>query len=208
MWDDLYLLESGRLAYKGSIPDAASYFASIGCGNPKGINPADYYLDLVQGDGEGPGWRTLFEKSRYNTKYQHALEAAGKSTVSKPPPAAPSSLLRFGYMLRHFVIYFTKEKGLYLYRLIALILLAIFVGTLYLNLQATTNNIPNYAGAMFFSGISVSLTAVSATAIFAKDRREAVERVANGFYNPGIYVLTQFLASTVYTFAVGCIFAW
>ena len=97
MLDDLYLLESGRLAYKGSIPDAASYFASIGCGNPKGINPADYYLDLVQGDGEGPGWRTLFEESRYNTKYQHALEAAVKSTVSKPPPAAPSSLLRFGY---------------------------------------------------------------------------------------------------------------
>ena len=111
-------------------------------------------------------------------------------------------------MLRYFAVYFAKAKGLYFYRMIALILLAIFIGTLYLNLKATTNNIPNYAGAMFFSAISVSLTAVSGTAIFAKDRREAVERVANGFYNPGIYVLAQFLASTVYTFVVGFVFAW
>lgn len=209
MLDDLYLLESGRLVYKGSIPDAAAYFASIGYENPKGINPADYYLDLVQqGGDEAPKWQALFEESPYHTKYQLALDDSTKSTVSKPPPPAPSSLLRFGYMLRHFVVYFAKEKGLYLYRMITLIFLAIFIGTLYLNLQATTNNIANYAGAMFFSAISVSLTAVSATAIFAKDRREAVERVANGFYNPGIFVLTQFLASTIYTFVVSFVFAW
>jgi hypothetical protein len=208
MLDDLLLLESGRLVYKGSIPDAVPYFASIGYGNPKGINPADYYLDLAQTDADGSSWQTRFEESRFHSKYQIAFGEAVKSAVSKPPPAAPSSLLRFRYMLRHFVVYFAKEKGLYLYRMIALILLAIFVGTLYLNLQATTNNIPNYAGAMFFSAISVSLTAVSATAIFAKDRREAVERVANGFYSPGIYVLAQFLASTVYTFVVGFVFAW
>ena len=209
MLDDLLLLESGRLVYKGSIPDAAQYFTSIGFGNPKGINPADYYLELAQGDAaEGTTWQTRFEESRFNIKYQVALAEAAKSAVSKPPPASPSSLLRFGYMLQYFVIYFAKEKGLYFYRMIALIFLAIFVGTLYLNLQATSNSIANYAGAMFFSAISVSLTAVSATGIFAKDRREAVERVANGFYNPGIYVLAQFLASTVYTFVVGFIFAW
>jgi hypothetical protein len=208
MLDDLFLLESGRLVYKGSIPDAIPYFTSIGYGNPKGINPADYYLDLAQGEAEGPSWQTRFEESRFNMKYLIAVADSVKAAVSKPPPAAPSSLRRFGYMLRYFLVYYAKEKGLYFYRMLALIFLAIFVGTLYLNLQATSNNIPNYAGAMFFSAISVSLTAVSATGIFAKDRREAVERVANGFYNPGIYVLSQFLASTVYTFVVGFVFAW
>lgn len=44
---DLYLLENGRLAYFGPLVATRPYFHSLGYDCPEGINPADFYLDLV-----------------------------------------------------------------------------------------------------------------------------------------------------------------
>ena len=47
MLQDLYLLESGRLAYFGPIAAAQGYFRRIGQLCPAEVNPADFYLDLI-----------------------------------------------------------------------------------------------------------------------------------------------------------------
>ena len=204
----MFLLGNGRIVYKGSILDSVGYFYSIGFGNPKGINPADYYLELALISSDKTDWQECFEQSEFHTAYQAALDEATHASFSKPPPAPPSQFRRFGHMLWYFLTYFAKEKGLYFYRMLALVVIALFCGSMFFRLTATTNNISKYSGAMFFTAISVSLIAVSSTAIFARDRREAVDRIANGFYSPGIFVVTQFLASAVYSFAVSIAFAW
>ena len=65
---------------------------------------------------------------------------------------------------------------------------------------------------MFGTAIAVILTAVSSTYIFSNNRREAVERIANGIYSPGVFVASQFLASAIYnwfvTFLFVSIFHW
>ena len=208
MLDDLFLLGNGRTVYKGSISDAVGYFCSIGFDNPKGINPADYYLDLAQISSDKFNWHERFEESVYHTTFQSDLHIAMHASFPRLPPSPPSQLKRFGYMLRYFMTYFAKEKGLYFYRTIALAVISLFCGSMFFQLTATTSNVSKYSGAMFFTAISVALIAVSSTAIFSRDRREAVDRVANGFYSPGIFVTTQFIASAVYSFAVSLVFAW
>ena len=59
---------------------------------------------------------------------------------------------------------------------------------------------------MFGTAVTVMLTAVSSTYIFAKNRREAVERIANGIYTPGVFVASQFLASAIYNWLVSFLF--
>jgi ATP-binding cassette subfamily G (WHITE) protein 2 (SNQ2) len=59
---------------------------------------------------------------------------------------------------------------------------------------------------LFFSILSSVLTTVSSTAILTKDRHEAVSRVKNGFYSPGVYLAAQFLASSVYALAISSVF--
>lgn len=59
---------------------------------------------------------------------------------------------------------------------------------------------------MFFTIVSVMLTAVSSTALLAKDRGEAVDRVGNGIFTPAVYVAAQFLASLVYCLPLSFIF--
>lgn len=208
MLDDLYLLEVGKLVYAGSILEAKGYFASVGALNPSNINPADYYLDLVQHppSDSNKTWSELYANSELSTNFNMSLNEAINSSVKRDPSEQPSLATRMSVMFVHFMTYFWKQPGFYVYRLYALIVVGFFSGTLFLQLSPNTEHIGHYSGTMFFSVTAIMLTAVSSCALFAADRREAVDRVANGMYTPGVFVLTQTIASAIYDFVVVFIF--
>ena len=217
MLDDLLLLADGKTVYNGPIDSSSAYFTSVGHTNPEGINPADYYLDLVQrapdtkqhvGDdfALNPSWSDLYNRSPHCEQFVARFEATLQTQGSHEPAQQPSSTARFIYLLQHFLAYDLKARGLYVHRVIALVFTAVFVGTLFLNLQPTSDKIALYVGCMFYGTLACCINAVSATSIYAKDRYEAVDRVNNGIYTPGAFVLAQFLAATVYNLAVTFVF--
>jgi ABC-type multidrug transport system ATPase subunit len=213
MLDDLLLLETGKVVYGGSLSGADAYFESIGYENPEKVNPADYFLELVMvPPASGGTWPDKFTASSYNTTYLKSCENARNAKANKAVAVQPGLFPRNMVMLKYFMSYFLREPGFFLYRIYALIVTALFAGTLYLQLQPNTGNINAYIGAMFFTALAVMLTAVASTALFAKDRREAVDRISNGFYTPGLYVANQFIASSFYnwfaSFVFVCIFHW
>lgn len=214
MLDDLMLLENGHLAYAGTLDNAKDYFKSVGYPNDEQINPADYYLDIIQQPPakEGDTWKDMFAASDSMKKHMECMDALAASNIKLDQAEGPAIVSRFVTMFQHFMMYFIRERGIYVYRLGALIVIALFMGTLYLQLDTNTNNIPLYTGAMFGTAISVVLTAVSSTYIYAKNRREAVDRIANGIYTPATFVAAQFFAATIYNFFLSfifvCIFHW
>ena len=125
-------------------------------------------------------WREAFDSSSAGIKYYEKIAEIVHAKVHTDSPQQPSAFIRFKYMFEYFMLYFIKEKGFYVYRLVALIIVGVFVGTLFLNLSPNTQNINSYVGALFFAVIAMMMTAVSACALFAKDRYEAVDRVKNG----------------------------
>ena len=213
MLDDLMILAVGKTVYAGTIADAGSYFSSVGASNPEKVNPADYYLELVPKPLEdGKSWPELFSKSPHSANYTTVLSQAVASKAKMEISGRPSAIFRFWITFVYFMKYFMKEPGIFFYRLAALIFIAVFAGTLYLNLQETMQDISGFVGSMFFTVLAVMLTANASTAVFAKDRREAVDRVSNGYYSPGVFVGAQFVASSFYTFfsafVFTCIFHW
>jgi ABC-type multidrug transport system ATPase subunit/ABC-type multidrug transport system permease subunit len=209
MLDDLLLLETGRIAYGGSVKAAALYFSNVGFANPHMINPADYYLELVQKNPseDGRTWRDLLEGSIQGSDYVEQIDAILAAKVEIAPTIQPSAFSRYVTLFNYFMVYFFREPGFYRSRTIALSIIAIYAGTIFLQLTPTTHNISNYVGAMFFSVIAMMLTAVSSTALFAKDRYEAVDRVKNGIYTPAVFVLAQFSAAAIYNLIAAFIFA-
>lgn len=212
MLDDLLLLETGRTVFAGSIKDARTHFESLGYSNPESINPADYYLNLVQNKPmqcteETPvTWSELFKQSQFQGQFDKVMEEALSFNVKKPASELPSFLTRFGIMLRYFGFYYIRERGYFVFRMAALIVIAIFTGTLWLNLQPTTENIADYSSAVFFISLCGMLLVISATALYAKDRYEAVDRVSNGVFSPGIFVSAQFMVSAAYNFVVAVVY--
>lgn len=233
MIDDLFLLEMGRLVYGGSVIDAHEYFSSIGLTNPDKINAADYYLDLIQkepsdqvlenakaqlraegtADAKLTSWSDIFLQSQFGKGYIRDLQVAKtQSGSSRKQMVAPNLFKQFLIMCIHFVHYFIAEPGYFVYVCYSLLLIAIFNSTMFLQLETETSEIATYVGAAFTTAVAVMLSAVSSTALFARDRREAVDRIKNGYYHPGVYVWSQFLVSMCYKFIATivfvCVYHW
>ena len=211
MLDDLLLLEAGRTIFAGRIDRASDYFNSIGLSNPDHINPSDYFLELAQNpppsaaasavskpDGEVT-FRDIFEKSHFFNDYMITLNQSASMTPQQHVSTQPTIFTRFWYLLMYyFMKYFIQEPGFFVYRLYSVILSGVFTGTLFLNLTPETQYIQMYSGSLFYITLSVMMAVVASTSLFAKDRYEAVDRVRNGIFSPGVYVSAQFIASSFY----------
>lgn len=214
MLDDLLLMESGKVVFNGKIKEAPQYFATIGYLNSDDINPADYYLELAQKpiEGEdGASWNSKFTSSTFGDDFKKNLTIAALP-VEVETQSQPSFMARFVYMLKYFFMYLLKQPSFFVLKMFALIALALFLGSLYLDLQPTTENIQMYSGAMFIEVITFMLIAISSTGLYAYDREEAYLRVKNGMFSPGLYVLSQTIVSAIYNlfivFVFVCIFHW
>ena len=85
----------------------------------------DYYLEVAQnkpdlatttetgGGGGDVTWAGLFNHSLYSEHFQQALDLTLHTQAAQASTKQPSSLTRFAVLLRHFMIYCMKVKGLY-----------------------------------------------------------------------------------------------
>ena len=103
--DDVYLLESGRLAFAGSQAATAEHFASLGFKPPPDVNPADFYLDLInltpQGAAEEMHFTGDADRFTSDTTWSALCPltsapagADGKAASSHIKHATPSELKR------------------------------------------------------------------------------------------------------------------
>ena len=206
MFDDLLLLEGGRMVYAGRVSDAEVYFQSLGFNNPHNINPADYYLDLVQRTSLEVDWRREFSNSVDGTAFKEEVLRLIDKQGADVSVLHPSFISKLRILMNHFALYFLRERAAYINRFLSLIAIGVFGGTFFLNLQPTTFNIRTYTGALFFASFASMFIGIAPTALFANDRSEAVERVKNGIHSPGVFVLAQCLVSSLYNIPLSFVF--
>jgi len=226
MLQDLYLLENGRLAYFGPMNSTEKYFLSYHHICPAGINPADFYLDLINKDPSSSDnnnndrdvnvndnivvnntWCDLYKKSIFCKNYSTVvMKTIDKSRTANSPREAPHAIIRFILFIQFFGKYYCRNIGFYYLRLVFLIIIALFVGTLFLRLKPTTNIISEYAGALFFNIWAILFSAVASTGLLASDRRQAIEQVKNAIITPGVYCFAQFIVSIPFNFILAIVF--
>jgi ABC-type multidrug transport system ATPase subunit len=230
---DLYLLELGRLAFFGPLQSTRKYFGLKGFACPVDINPADFFLDLVSAppakqletmgtnlsndeqvkfaaEFQDKTWTNVYMDSLLFKNMQKLLTAtlemnqlSGEKKEAKP---APGTLSRFLTLVEFFSRYYWRDIGFYHLRIVFLVIVAIFIGTLFLNLQTKMTNIPQYSGAVFFNIWTALFSAVAATGLLAADRRQAIEQVKNAVMTPSVYCLAQFVVSAPFNFVASVIY--
>lgn len=211
MLQDLLLLEGGRTAFTGDSNHARSYFADLGFPCPEGYNPADYYLELIHKPiqkpetagrieiPDGASWRSMFESTIGSSAL---VPTNGEVSVPEVSTVWDQSITNLVFMIK----YYFREPGYYFFRLLFLIVIALFVGTMFLRLNPTTKNISNYAGALFFAVWAVLFSAVGSTGLSAAYRRLSINQVQNGVITPIAALGSQFIATLPYNMGCAIVF--
>ena len=209
MLQDLYLLESGRLAYAGPRSSTERHFNSLGYHCPHNTGLADFFLDVIhEPQAEGStSWQHRFLASSHGNNLRMRLEFLDQtSTVAPAANAPPSIASRLYDQIEYFLKYYTRDRGFYYLRIKCLIITGLFVGTVFLRLVPETQHLPKYAGAVIFSIWVVLFSAVTSTGLLARDCRLSVEQVKNAATGPAVYCLAQFIASTPFNFLSSLVF--
>lgn len=150
MLQDLYLLEGGRIAYFGPILSAKPYFSSIGYDCPSGVNPADFYLDVIYkppslATHKGLQWRNMYTDSPLGQRMIRGVDN-NNNALKKIGDAPPSNWTRMKIILMFFLKYYGVDPGYYFLRIVYLLLAAVYVGTIYLDLDNNTSELGKYSG--------------------------------------------------------------
>lgn len=74
-FDNVLLLKSGgRVAYFGAVEALPAYFKGHGAKIPKGVNPAEAMIDILQDAPEGTDWADTWDESDESKKAMETLE--------------------------------------------------------------------------------------------------------------------------------------
>uniref|UniRef100_A0A667ZXQ8 Broad substrate specificity ATP-binding cassette transporter ABCG2 n=1 Tax=Myripristis murdjan TaxID=586833 RepID=A0A667ZXQ8_9TELE len=196
LFDTLTLLVSGKMVYHGPAPNALDYFANIGYACEPHNNPADFFLDVINGDStatpmtkmhssEGKGMFKLKKnecisrpKSRtitYNSSFFHQLRWVLKRTFQNLMLNPQTSVAQVGVN----------------------IFLALIVGAIFFGVKDDQSGIQNRMGALFFITTNQCFSTVSAAELFITERKLFVHEYISGYYRVSVYFLSKILSDII-----------
>ncbi|EDQ90529.1 uncharacterized protein MONBRDRAFT_16222 [Monosiga brevicollis MX1] len=199
-FDDIIIMADEGCAFCGPVEDAVRYFTSIGHPLPVGTTPTDFFLQVDTSNhclNADVSWASLF------TAY-HGTDAG--APVPAHPQVAPKAVVasegsRYLTLTNHFLTYYWRERSVYQMRILLYAIMAIFLGTLYLRIGESTNNVPEIAGAAFFSIYVILFFSVANVAVHSFDRFVMVNGYASNQFALSTWSLAQFTAALPYTLA-------
>ncbi len=207
--EDMILLENGRLGYFGTRVDAQHYFGSLGVNCPHRANPADIYADLVHGDppledkSSKKTWKDLYSQS----KYVVALPDCGQGGCMESHDVQKPALHKVSMTLAmHLARTYWRDITVYWLRLLELIVVAVYVGTIFPTISKSVENVGDISAAIFFNQWCVLFTVIAAASAFVYERRIALQDMLNSGYSPAQYCFAQFCVSVPYQLAISFIF--
>ncbi|KAJ3175798.1 hypothetical protein HDU87_005792 [Geranomyces variabilis] len=226
-FDSMLLLTKGKTAYFGPADQSERYFNKLGLFVPPGVNPVDFFLDCMAEsprslaernqtlDGAAvPGGQAvladaLYKAEHWNDVYKNEsgvlsgdAAPAERKEVTNSPPGVPSEGRRLAILIGVMFRYNVTDWSRYLLRGVEMILLALFIGTLFYNLEHTLGNVATIAGAVFFNTWSVLFAAISGIVIHARDRVTQENEFLNGAYALATLHTAVFASSIPFHFAV------
>jgi hypothetical protein len=211
MCENLMLLERGRLAYFGKRESAKEYFAQLGAACPPRTNPADVYADLVfkepilSDPASKLTWTDLYKNSGRSVPLP-ICGADGTSCREADLIIRPGPGSVFMTLLLQMTVSYWRDVTVYWLRLLELIIVAFYVGTIFFRLDLTLANVVQFSGAAFFNTWCVLFAVIAATPAFVEERRIALAEMLNGAYSAVQYCSAQFVSSLPYNLVISLIF--
>ncbi|XP_028273746.1 ATP-binding cassette sub-family G member 2-like [Parambassis ranga] len=223
LFDTLTLLVSGKMVYHGPAPNALDYFANIGYPCEPHNNPADFFLDVINGDfttttkvhsSEDLDFEEIsssrqsieerlveeYRNSSYSSDTRAELEhiVQDKECISRPRSRTITYNSSFFHQLR-WVLKRTFQNLMLnpqtsVAQLGVNIFLALIVGAIFFGVKDDQSGIQNRMGALFFITTNQCFSTVSAAELFIIERKLFVHEYISGYYRVSVYFLSKILS--------------
>lgn len=212
------------MCYFGPLPAAHGYFSSIGYDMPPETNPAEFYLDLINTDLAKEGdnvyarvqditqkWAECGPAQRVETEIEKAIAAAKTSAhipdLTKLKPDKPSLMAIPVVLLQRSWIKAYRDIVAYWIRIFMYLGLAILMGTVFLRLSHTQEDIQPYINAIFFGSAFMSFMAVAYVPAFLEDLHTYQKEHANGLVGPLSFSVANFFIGLPFLFLITVLFS-
>uniref|UniRef100_A0A3Q2PRV3 Broad substrate specificity ATP-binding cassette transporter ABCG2 n=1 Tax=Fundulus heteroclitus TaxID=8078 RepID=A0A3Q2PRV3_FUNHE len=229
LFDTLTLLVGGRMVYHGPAPSALDYFSNIGYPCEPHNNPADFFLDVLNGVFTKPN--LTFEElgsTRQNIE-EHLVEEYKNSSYSSDAradlrrilqnkerlsPAGSRSVAYNSSFLHQLRWVFQRTfQNLMLTPQTSVaqvgvnVFLALIVGAIFFSVQDDQSGLQNRMGALFFITTNQCFSTVSAAELFIAERNLFVHEYISGYYRVSVYFLSKILCDLIMRTVTSVIFS-
>uniref|UniRef100_A0AAX7U3L6 Broad substrate specificity ATP-binding cassette transporter ABCG2 n=1 Tax=Astatotilapia calliptera TaxID=8154 RepID=A0AAX7U3L6_ASTCA len=237
LFDTLTLLVGGKMVYHGPAPNALDYFANIGYACEAHNNPADFFLDVINGDFTATAMTKVhgsedfdkelsssrqsieerlvdeYRNSGYSSNTRAELEriVKDKRCGSLPKSRTITYNSSFFHQLR-WVLHRTFQNLMLnpqtsVAQLGVNVFLALIVGAIFFGVKDDQSGIQNRMGALFFITTNQCFSTVSAAELFITERKLFVHEYISGYYRVSVYFLSKILSDIALRTVTSVIFS-
>ncbi|CAK9300247.1 unnamed protein product [Gordionus sp. m RMFG-2023] len=220
MFDSLILLSRGQLVFNGKADKSLDYFASIGFKCEIHNNPADYFLDLIEGnaikytsngekkhetdENNNPkvNLHTKYKESEY---YRETLSKLDEIEKNIPEIKKENFFEHRNSTMYHATFcqqlrIVSKRTVMNLYRnpqpifvqSFTMMIYSFIVGTIYFNVDNSASfGLQNRQGAIFFIMMNQVFGNMSSIDMFMRVRVIYIHEATNGFYRVSVFFISK-----------------
>ena len=218
LFDDLILLNHGKIVYQGEVNNLVPYFSNIGYKCPEYTNPSDYIfmniLNPVIVDNKANNIQNNFQDN-IEEKNKYILDCYSNSEMEqnvlnkcnlinsnpiilseKSQKYKPSVCLQLKFLLKRHIKNIIRNKAILRTKLGQAFGLGLIVGLTFLNIPGSDAKaqIQDRNGSLFISSFSqVLLPVIGSLALFSLERPVIMREVSSGYYEVFGYYLSKMI---------------
>ncbi|XP_034543196.1 broad substrate specificity ATP-binding cassette transporter ABCG2b [Notolabrus celidotus] len=213
-FDHLSLMHKGEVVYAGAAGQALEYFTNLGYQIESFDNPADFYMDITNGEAKSTLEPFAAEESknplasmyRQSKMCQTTLEeldhvnqiTEGAKCQGKAADYATSFLYQLRVVCGRTVRNSLRNPQTSYAQLALNIFFAILVGLIYYQMPLTLPEaLQNRSGAFFFLIINMVFGNLSAVELFINERAIFIHENSSGYYRTSVYFLSKIFADLI-----------
>ncbi|KUF98489.1 Ankyrin-3 [Phytophthora nicotianae] len=199
MFSNVVILTAGETVYFGPRQHILDHFSASGYSCPMYMNPAEYFISLVNSDFEGHAdIKKLIESyssSSMASNVTKAIEsdAANVHSVSVTP-VKPSALRQFVVLIQRNSLNNVRNPGIYWVRLAMYTILSFMIGTMYLFTNDDISD-EDMVPLLFYVQAFLVFMSVAVLPFFIDQRAVFLRERANSSLNVFSFALSNFIAS-------------
>lgn len=217
LFDKLLLIGKGRNIFFGSAVHSLDHFENFGLKCPTSENPSDFFLDIIHGSSKSyeekldhlKKYKEMdftnydnseeqaiyleekFKESKYN-KYE--IRRSPNPIILKRQKGSVSFLTQVSQLMKRQIKGYVREPGALRMTILEKIVVALFVGLIFLQVERKQSGLQDITGAMFYSCIYSLLSGLLISFfLFPAERKVFLYQNQDGLYTSAAYYISKML---------------